>query len=74
MRALKRKRERQIRTGRASRTIYDRRMFALAAFIVAVLWLILVALNVATWAWLLPLVLALLAAHFAFGDRVWRIR
>lgn len=48
-------------------------MLALAAFVVAVIWLILVVLHVGAFAWLLPLVLALIAAHLAFGDRIRRV-
>lgn len=51
-------------------------MLALVAFIVALLWLILDVMNVGAWSWLLPLVLTLICAHFAFGDRIsgWRGR
>ncbi len=48
-------------------------MLMLAAFVVALLWLILDLLDVGTWSWLLPLVLTLMAAHFAFGDRIRRL-
>ncbi len=47
-------------------------MLILAAFIVALIWLILDLANAGTWSWLLPLALTLIAGHLAFGDRLWR--
>lgn len=48
-------------------------MLALAAFVVALAWIILVVVHGPVFAWLLPLVLLLVAAHLAFGDRIRRV-